>query len=208
MTKLLVIQSATRDTGSHSRRLVDEFAERLARAGSFEIRTRDLLETSIPHVSDRFVQAIRTEPEALTSAHRADLELSDNLIQELFWADVILLGVPMYNLGIPSILKAYLDHVIRSGVTFQSSPEGIKGLLKGRRAFVIASRGGVYDGPRVAADFQIPYLKTILGMIGIEVIPVAVDGAARGPEVHGANVAAARVALAQHFALTDVSSGA
>src|ERR1700722_5185170 len=205
MTKLLVIQSATRDTGSHSRRLVDEFVERIKSLGSFEIRTRDLQTTPIPHVTDQFVQAIRAKPESLTIAQRADLELSETLVEELFWADMILLGVPMYNLGIPSILKAYIDQIVRSGITFQSSPEGIKGLLKGRRAFVVASRGGIYDGPRLAADFQIPYLKAILGMIGIEVVPIIVDGAARGPEIHNANVTAARAALVEHFALPDGS---
>ena len=182
MTKLLVIQSATRGTGSHSRKLVDEIVSRLSELPSFEIRTRDLVSTPIPHVTDQYVQAIRTPAASLTDAQRADLELSETLVKELFWADVILLGVPMYNLGIPSTLKAYLDQVVRSGITFQSTPEGLKGLLKGRRAYIVASRGGIYDGPRVAADFQIPYLKTILGMIGIEVIPIAVDGSARADE--------------------------
>jgi FMN-dependent NADH-azoreductase len=183
MTNLLVIQSATRGTGSHSRKLVEATVERLVSEGDVEVRVRDLVEEPVPHVHDEYVKAIRTPIAEHTDAHRETLGLSEKLIEELFWADLVIIGVPMYNFGIPSVLKAYLDQVVRSGRTFQSTPEGLKGLLTGRRAIVIGARGGVYEGAAAALDFQLPYLKRILGLIGMEVEAVSIDGTARGDDV-------------------------
>jgi len=129
--------------------------------------------------------------------------LSDLLIAELSAADVLVLAVPMYNFGLPSTLKAWIDHVVRAGRTFGYSPNGVEGLVKGKKAILVLARGGVYsEGPYKPFDFQEPYLRAVLGFIGItdvEVVDVAgVAVSAIGPEKALASaVAQSKQVLAQ-----------
>jgi FMN-dependent NADH-azoreductase len=122
--------------------------------------------------------------------------LSEELIGELQVADIIVLGLPMYNFGIPSTLKAWIDHVARAGITFQYTENGPEGLLKGKKAYVIAARGGLYEGS--AADTQTPYIKTILGFMGItDVTMVAAEGLNMGDDAKAASLAKAQGELDQ-----------
>jgi FMN-dependent NADH-azoreductase len=140
-----------------------------------------------PHVGRAFVSALQTQPEQLTQEQAEAVAFSDSLIAELSAADILVLAVPMHNFGLPSTLKAWIDHVVRAGSTFSYSASGPMGLLKGKRAILVLARGGVYsNGPTKPFDFQEPYLRSILGFIGItDVDVVYVEGVANsaiGPE--------------------------
>jgi FMN-dependent NADH-azoreductase len=113
------------------------------------------------------------------------LSLSDKLIKELFAADILIIAAAMINFGIPSSLKAYIDYVVRPGVTFRYGSDGPEGLVKGKKAYLVLARGGRYsEGPMQAFNFQDTYLKAALGFIGITDIElITVEGVAFGPEV-------------------------
>jgi FMN-dependent NADH-azoreductase len=123
--------------------------------------------------------------------------LSDKLLAELFAADTVIITAAMVNFGIPSSLKAYIDYVVRPGVSFRYGKQGPVGLIKGKKAYLVVARGGVYaEEPMRALNFQDTYLKTVLGFIGItDVEVIAVEGVAFGPEVaeKAVNAALARV---------------
>ncbi len=122
------------------------------------------------------------------------VEITDRLIEELKAADVIVLGVPMYNFGVPSSLKAWFDHIARAGVTFRYTAKGPVGLLTKKQAYVMAARGGVYAG--TAADSQTPWLRTMLGFLGIrEVEIVYAEGVAKGDAERRAALEEARTAI-------------
>ena len=129
-------------------------------------------------------------------------ELSNTLIAEIKAQDVIVIGAPMYNFGIPSTLKSYLDHVLRAGETFRYTANGPEGLLTGKKAIVVMASGGKYDeAPAAAMDFVRPYLKTVLGFVGItDVQFVNVQGVAFGPEARTAAIEAAKQAVAAALA--------
>jgi FMN-dependent NADH-azoreductase len=183
MTKALIINSAATGEASVSARLTGEFVARLKqRDPSAEITVRDVGANPLPHLTWATVGAIRGA--ATTEAERETLALSDALIAELKAADLIVIGAPMYNFGIPSTLKAWFDHVLRAGVTFRYTAEGPEGLVKGKRAIVIESRAGFYsEGPGTASDSQEPHLRTLLAFIGItDVTFVRAEKLAFGPE--------------------------
>ena len=123
-------------------------------------------------------------PEKRSPAEAKALALSDALVDELAAADVVVLAVPMYNFGLPSSLKAWIDHIVRPGRTFSYGEKGPEGLLKGKKAVVVVARGGVYsEGPAQQLDFQESYLRAVLGFIGItNVHVVRVEGVAMGEE--------------------------
>src|SRR5262245_25480779 len=139
----------------------------------------------MPHLDGATFAAMGTPPDEHTSSQRAATALSDELIAELEAADTIVLAVPMYNFSIPSTLKAWIDHVARRGRTFRYSENGPEGLLKGKKVFVVAARGGVYSkgAPAAAFDFQEPYLRAALGFLGLtDVTFVHLEGLAMGPD--------------------------
>lgn len=166
MTTLLHINSSARING-HANQLSDDFVrEWLSRHPDSRVVRRNLTTQPIPHLSEETINAFFTPVEEHTEAQRAAVRLSDELIAELLAADVIVIGVPMYNFGIPSTLKAYFDHIARVGVTFRYTPEGAEGLVKGKKAYILAARGGVYSG--TPSDTQTEYLRSFLGFIGID----------------------------------------
>jgi FMN-dependent NADH-azoreductase len=184
MTKVLIIDSAATGEASVSRKLTAQFAERLrAHDPSVRIVRRDIGTAPVPHLTEATVGAIRGA-EAETEEARAALALSDTLIAELKQADVVVIGAPMYNFGIPSTLKAWFDHVLRAGITFRYTAEGPEGLVKGKRAVVIESRAGLYsEGPAAAMDSQEPHLRTMLSFMGLDAVTfVRVERLAFGPE--------------------------
>ena len=175
MTRLLRIDASARTVGSHSRRLAD-FVEASWRAQNpnGKVVYRDLVKTPIPHIQNETILGFYTPASDMTLPLKMATALSDELITELKSCDEILISSPLYNLSIPSNLKAYIDQIVRVGHTFQVTEEGqYYGLLKGKKAYLALVKGANYSGtPMEAYDFQQPYLKAILSYLGIELTEV------------------------------------
>jgi len=193
MSHILLITSSPR-VDSYSTKIARALAEKLASgtpAPSLVIR--DLTREPLPHIDDIFAVARNLPPEKLTSEQRAALTLSDSLLSELFAADTIIIGAGMINFSIPSNLKAYIDYILRPGVTFSYGEKGAEGLVKGKKVYLVLARGGVYtEGPMKQFNFQDPYLRACLGLIGLgDIEVITVEGVAFGPEVADKAVRAA-----------------
>lgn len=160
---------------------------------------RDLVEAPALHLSDKHIAALQGA-EVTDAALGADLAVGGAYIDDLFAADVIVLGVPMYNFSIPSQLKAWIDRVCVAGRTFQYGANGPEGLLpKGKKVFIASSRGGQYTGDSPAAflEHQETYLKAVLGFIGLtDVTVIRAEGVSRGDEVKNAALAEAKEQIA------------
>lgn len=166
MTTLLQIKSSLFTSNGHSSQLSDEFVTAWQRHHpEAPIIVRDLATAPLPHLDAELVTALSTPQEKRTQAQQQRLALSDTLIEELKQSDILVLGVPMYNFGIPSTLKAYFDHIARAGVTFRYTADGPEGLLTGKQAYIFATRGGQYAG--TTQDSQTSYLRDFLNFIGI-----------------------------------------
>lgn len=192
MTRALIVNSAATGEGSVSTRLTNELVEQLKqRDPSLEVTVRDIGRAPIPHLTADTVAAIKGVADSL--AERNTLALSNVLVEELVEADLLVIGAPMYNFGIASTLKSWFDHVLRSGVTFRYTENGPEGLVKGKRAVVIETRGGLYtEGPGAALDAQEPHLRALLGFIGItDVTFVRAEKLAFGLDAASAAIAAA-----------------
>jgi len=163
---LLQINTSLFSNSGQSTRLAEQFvAGRRAADPDLDVVVRDLAREPVPHLTAERFQAFIAQPEARTPAQETIVAESDALIEELKAADVIVFGLPMYNFGVPSQLKAYFDHVARAGVTFRYSEKGPVGLLTGKKAYVFATRGGVYAGtPR---DSETSYVRQFLAFLGI-----------------------------------------
>lgn len=193
MSQVLVLNSSLSGEASVSRLLVAEaVAQLVARDPGAQLVFRDLAETEIPHLNPRSVAGVRAT--ATTPAEIQARDLSDVLIAELRAADTIVIGAPMYNFSIPSTLRTWFDHVLRPGETFSYSEAGPKGLLEGKRVIVVESRGGLYsEGPAQALDFQEPYLRQLLGFVGLtDVTFVQAEKIGYGPDARDAAVAGAK----------------
>jgi len=182
MSQILLIASSPR-AESYSTRVARKLAERLASRPGSSLTVRDLARQPVPHIDDSFAVARNTPPHLLTDAHRSTLLRSDALLAELVAADTLIIAAAMINFGIPSSLKAYIDHVVRPGVTFRYGEKGPEGLLKGRKAYLVVARGGIYsEGPTQALNFQDTYLKVALGFMGItDVNVITMEGVAFWP---------------------------
>lgn len=192
MSQVLLITSSPR-VESHSTRVGRSLAEKLASRPGSSLTVRDLTRHPLPHIDDSFALARNTPRDFLTSAQRETLATSDKLLVELFAADTLVIAAGMINFGIPSSLKAYIDLIVRPGVSFRYGEKGPEGLIKGKKAYLVVARGGVYtQGPMQAYNFQDTYLKTALAFIGItDVEVIAVEGVAFGPEATEKAVGAA-----------------
>ena len=199
MTNILLIQSSSNLASSVSRDLSDSYvAAYKAAHPDATVTERDLVSTPIPHLGVDLLGGFFGKPEALTEAQKTALAVSDTLIDEITAASLIVIGVPMYNFSIPSALKAWIDHVVRAGRTFQYTGEGPNGLVTGKKAVLFLASGGVYsDGPYKPYDFQETYLRAILGFIGLtDVTVVRAEGLALGAESVTKAVADARARAA------------
>jgi FMN-dependent NADH-azoreductase len=199
MSTVLVLNSSASGTASVSRQLVARaVAELRVQDPDLRIVTRDLGTDPIPHLTLESATALRGA-DPVNQEQAAAQALSNELIGELKAADVIVIGAPMYNFGIPSTLKAWFDYVLRAGITFRYTESGSVGLLEGKRAIVIVSRGGLYsEGPAQALDSQEPHLRNLLGFMGItDVTFVRAEKLAFGPEAREQGIEAARAQLGQ-----------
>ena len=162
MQTILHLNSSIFGSGGQSSRLAEEF---IAQFPGARVIARDLAKNPLPHLDAERFGAFLAKAEARTPAQQQVLAESDALIAELKQADTLVLGLPMYNFGVPSQLKAYFDHIARAGVTFKYTDKGAVGLLTGKRAYVFAARGGLYQGtPR---DTQTAYVRDFLAFLGI-----------------------------------------
>jgi FMN-dependent NADH-azoreductase len=167
--KLLQVDASPR-RDSVSRQLTSLFAANWKKQfPDGEIVRRDLATSSIPLVNDDWIQGAFSDPRQHSSAHRDALQFSDATISEVETADVIVIGDPMHNFTISARLKAWLDQLVRAGRTFSYDASGAKGLLSGKKVYVLTSRGGSYapGTPLAQYDFQEPYLKLVLGFVGL-----------------------------------------
>jgi FMN-dependent NADH-azoreductase len=197
MANILIVDSAATGESSVSRKLTRALADTLQRRDpAARIVRRDVGAAPIPHLSEATVPAIRAGLVESAEAERA-LALSDELVAELKDADLVVIGAPMYNFGMPSTLKAWFDHVLRARITFRYTESGPEGLLKGKKAIVVEARAGLYsEGPGAAMDSQEPHLRTLLGFMGIDDVTfVRAEKLAFGPDAAAAAIAEAIGAL-------------
>lgn len=197
MSRVLVIESSARKEGSVSRQLTAEFlANWRAAHPDDEIVVRDLANEPVPHLDIELLGGWTKPAGQQSEAEQAALARSERLTGELLGADVLVLAAPMYNFAIPSTLKAWLDHVLRAGVTFKYTENGPQGLLTGKRAFVLTARGGIYSGSPL--DHQEPYLRQALGFIGIHDVGfIHAEGLNMGGDFQQKGLAKAKEKLAQ-----------
>ncbi|WP_221392850.1 FMN-dependent NADH-azoreductase [Dyadobacter sp. NIV53] len=169
MKKILNIISSLRGEFSFSNKLGNALIEKISNEYSgAEITTRDLTKLPFPHVHADQLEAFFTPKDNQTDSQKESVRLSDEVIQEVFDADIIVINVPTYNFSIPSSVKAWIDQVVRAGITFKYDENGPMGFVTGKKAYVAISSGAIFsEGPFKANDFVEPYLKTVLGFIGI-----------------------------------------
>lgn len=169
MKKILNVISSARGAASNSTQLGNAIVEKLAEQypGS-TVKLRDLVVQKYPHLEESHLNAFFAPAENPTPEYKEATQHSDEAIQEVLEADVIVIGVPIYNFNIPSALKAWLDHLVRAGKTFSYQTGRPEGLVKNKKVYLAIASGGVYsDGPMKSYDFAEPYLRAVLGFIGI-----------------------------------------
>lgn len=194
MSTLLQINASLAGSHGQSSQLADRFvADWIAKHPGGHVVKRDLAADPVPHLTAERFQAFFAQPEARSAEQRAVAEYSDALIEELKSADTVVFAVPMYNFSVPSTLRAYFDHIARAGVTFRYTANGPEGLLKGKKAYVFITRGGIYSN---GVETQTPYLKQFLGFIGItDVQFVYAEGLSMGDDVRQQSLNAAHHAI-------------
>lgn len=179
---ILQINGSARATGANSTRVADAITARLmARHPDATVELRDLARDPHPMLDEAALGALFTPPEQRTPEQSARVALDDALIAQLKRADVIVLGVPMYNFGVSVQTKSWIDAIARAGQTFRYTANGPEGLVTGKKVYVGLARGGVYrDTPH---DAQVPYLKGVLGLMGMtDVEFIYAEGVNMGPE--------------------------
>jgi FMN-dependent NADH-azoreductase len=195
MKTLLLIRSSILLGDGQSNRLADRYAAAWQNAHpEGRVIVRDLAVNPLPHLDLARVGAYSTPAERRTPEQQALVAQSDELITELQGADVVVLGLPLYNFGVPSTLKAYFDHVARAGVTFRYTANGPEGLVKGKQVLVFTTRGGLYQG--LPHDTQTPFVRNFLGFLGMtDVRFVHAEGLAMGdePRAKGLHAAEAQI---------------
>jgi len=196
MTTLLQINASINNGNGQSSQLAKQFVAAFQKRNpEARLVVRDVAAAEpVPHLDGERFGAFITQADQRSSAQQAVVAYSDTLINELKQADLIVLGLPMYNFGVPSQLKAYFDHIARAGVTFKYTDKGPVGLLTGKKVVVFAARGGVYAGTPM--DTQTSYVRDFLRFIGMtEVEFIYAEGLALGPQSREANLAKAAVEI-------------
>jgi len=193
--KILQINASARREGAHSTRLANSIVGRLRASTPDAVLTlRDLAATPHPTLDEVALDALFTPADRRTPEQAARVALDDALIAEVQAHDTIVLGVPMYNFGVPVQLKSWIDAIARAGVTFRYTEKGPVGLLTGKTVYVALARGGVYRD--TAADSQVPYLRAVLGFLGLtDVRFIYAEGLAMGPDAAARGLAQAEAEI-------------
>jgi len=188
---ILQINSSARREASHSTRLANRLVQRLRHADpEATLAIRDLNDTPHPVLDEAALGALFSPAGQRTPEQAARVALDDALIAQIQAADVVVLGVPMYNFGVPAPLKNWIDAISRAGVTFRYTEKGPEGLLKGKKVYVALTRGGIYRN--TPADTQVPYLKTVFAFLGMtDVQFLYAEGLAMGPDAEQKAIASA-----------------
>lgn len=179
MSKLLVVETSPRGEQSISRNMTRHFiAEWRAAHPGGEVVERDLTETRLPFVTAPWLHAYFTPPEQHSPAMKEALQLSDTLVAELLAADHLVVATPVYNYNVPALLKAWIDHIVRKGLTLGHDGQG---LVTGKKATVLLASGGVYTegSPIRDRDIATQYLRLILKVIGITDVTIVAGGGAK-----------------------------
>jgi len=194
---ILQVNSSARTEGSHSTKLANALVERIRADNSGATLTvRDLSRTPHLPLDESTLQALFTPVDQRTPEHAARVALDDALIAEIQAADVVVLGVPMYNFGVSAQLKNWIDAISRAQVTFRYTANGPEGLLKGKKVYVALTRGGLYRN--TPSDTQVPYLQTIFAFLGMtDVQFVYAEGLAMGPAAEQNALASAHSQIAE-----------
>jgi FMN-dependent NADH-azoreductase len=195
---LLQINASLNNGNGQSSQLANQFVAAFRkRHPDAKIVVRDVAAADpVPHLDAERFGALTTKPEQRNTRQRAMVAYSDALIDELRQAEVIVLGLPMYNFGVPSQLKAYFDHIARAGVTFNYTEKGPVGQLTGKKVYVFATRGGLYAGTPM--DTQTRYVRDFLGFIGMSDVEfVYAEGLAVSPQSREAGLAKAVAEIAR-----------
>ncbi|MEL7586443.1 MAG: NAD(P)H-dependent oxidoreductase [Prolixibacteraceae bacterium] len=174
MKNILHVISSFNGEGSYSVKLGNRIIERIKGVyPDSQVAVKHLVEEEFPHLNKDVVGAFYTPVENRTDAQQKLLRVSDEAIQQIFDADIIVIGAPLYNFGISSALKAWIDHIARAGVTFRYTENGPEGLVKNKKVYIAMSSGGIYSSGRMQAyDFVSPYLRTVLGFLGMTDVEV------------------------------------
>jgi FMN-dependent NADH-azoreductase len=198
MSTLLQLNASINNSNGQSSQLANQFVAAFReKRPQARIIVRDVAASdAVPHLDAERFGAFITKPEERSNAQHAVVAYSDALIAELQQADVVVLGLPMYNFGVPSQLKAYFDHIARAGVTFKYTDKGPEGLLGGKKVFVFAARGGLYAGTPM--DTQTSYVRDFLRFLGMtDVEFVYAEGLAVSPQSKEAGLARAVAEIAR-----------
>nr|WP_193988542.1 NAD(P)H-dependent oxidoreductase [Lelliottia steviae] len=165
MKKVLVLNSSLNGENGNSTKLTNTFVSQLTEQDQVAITVRDLSSDAIDHLTQTEMAAWMTDVNERSDEQKALAAISDELIGELNDNDLIVIGMPMYNFGIPSTFKTWIDRIARAGITFKYTEQGAVGLLENKKVVVLAARGGVYQGSDI--DTQTKYLKDVLGFVGM-----------------------------------------
>ena len=184
MTHVLMLLSSPRGQASLSTKVASALADRLTSEAGATLTTRDLAAEALPHITPAYVVGRMLPPEQRTPAQVEAVELAEALVDELKAADMVVIAASMINFAPSSTLKTWIDYIVWPGRTMTPTPNGPQGLITGKKVYVVAASGGVYSsGPMAANDMLVPYLKMILGFIGItDIETIRAEAQSFGPE--------------------------
>ncbi|GGD54635.1 FMN-dependent NADH-azoreductase [Lacimicrobium alkaliphilum] len=181
MKNVLIINSSLNGSAGNSNQLTASFVSQLQQQAEVKLTQRDLYDANLPHLSSEEMQAWMTDKSERSEEQQQLAAVSDQLIEEIQQSDIVVIGMPMYNFGVPSVFKAWIDRIARAGITFRYTENGPQGLIEGKKVYVLAARGGLYVGTE--KDSQSQYLKDVLSFIGMSDIEfVYAEGLAMGEE--------------------------
>ena len=195
MATLLRLDTSLFSEKGVSTQLSDKLVSNLREENTnLKVIHRNFAEQAIPHLDGEWLQALMTSSEKRNENQQAKVDFSDQLIAELQEADTVVIGLPMYNFSIPSMLKAWFDHIARAGTTFKYTSTGSEGLLGDKKVILVTTRGGIHKDQ--ASDTQIPFVKTFLGFIGLNNIDIIyAEGLNMGDNMRDTAIESAREAI-------------
>lgn len=184
MTNTLMLLSSPRGPNSLSTKIASALADRLTSTVGATLKIRDLAAEALPHINPTYVVGRMLPPEQRTPAQAEAVALAEMLVDELKAADVVVIAASMINFGPSSTLKTWIDYIVWPGRTMVQTPEGPKGLITGKKVYLAVASGGIYSsGPMAANDMLVPYMKMILGCIGItDIETIRAEAQSFGPE--------------------------